>query len=305
MLFRSRRLPVGFRFEDPGMPVRTSALPGRFEPHRLSAAWPFSRTEWQLDDTPIAHRHRHEVLEVGLCRAGSGTYLIEDKEFRFSAGDAVVIGPRELHWSSSDPGTVSQWTYLFADPLRLLAGVPEADAVLAVAALAGPSFPNLLRPRDWPRAVLLIGMLAEAAADRGPSMRPQVRGLLLALMAELHRLPGRAGGEVRAEDGERLTPALQLIGRRFRENLGIPALARACRLGETTFRRAFHASFGHGPKEHLIRLRLAHAAARLRAGRPVTEAAMDAGFTTLGSFNRLFRARYGMAPRALTHSDSS
>lgn len=292
--------PSRFPAEDLAMPVRTSALPGRYEPRRFSGAWPFSCSDWQLDDTPIAHRHRHEVLELGVCRAGSGTYLIEDKEFRFSAGDAVVIGPRELHWSSSDPGTVSQWTYLFADPLRLLAGVPEADDVLTVADLAGPDFPNLLRPTTHSRAVLLIGLLAEAAADGRPHLRAQIRGLLLALMAELHRLPGRTGGEVRADDGERLAPALQLIGRRFRENLGIPALARACKLGETTFRRAFHASFGHGPKEHLIRLRLAHAAARLRAGRPVTEAAMDAGFTTLGSFNRLFRARYGMAPRSLS-----
>jgi AraC family transcriptional regulator, activator of mtrCDE len=271
-------------------------LSERFEPHRLVPAWPFKRTEYRLGDTPIVHLHRHEVLELGLCNAGSGTYLIEDKEFHFTAGDALVIGPRELHWSRSDPGTTSSWTYLFADPLRLLSGLPDVAAVVSVSDLAGPRFGNLLRPAEQPRAVALIGMLAER---RTASDRAQVRGLLLALMAELHGLPGRSAGVNRSDEGERLAPALRLLGERYQEDLSIPALAAACALGETTFRRAFHAAFGHGPKEYLIRLRLTHAAARLRSGRSVTEAALGAGFATLSSFHRHFRARYGQAPRTL------
>lgn len=264
-----------------------------FEPHRLPATWPFRRVEHRLGDTPIVHRHRHEVLELGLCHAGSGTYLIEDKEFHFTAGDALVIGPRELHWSRSDPGTTSAWTYLFADPLRLLSGLPDVAAVLTVSNLAGPRFGNLLRPTEQTRAVALIGMLAER---RTASDRAQVRGLLLALMAELHRLPERTAGASGSDEVERLAPALRLLGERFQENLSIPALAQACTMGETTFRRAFQAAFGHGPKEYLIRLRLAHATVRLRSGQSVTNAALDAGFATLSSFHRHFRARYGHAP---------
>ena len=281
-------------------PRKKAPLPARFEPHHLPAAWPFRRVDYQLGDTPIAHLHRHDVLEVGLCRAGAGTYLVADKEFRFTAGDVMVIGPRELHWSRSDSGTTSRWTYLFADPLRLLTGVPGAEELLPVAPLAGPRFPNLLRPAEHPRATALAGLLAEVAG--GPAAahaQAQVRGLLLALLAELHRLPGREAGPLRLDDGERLLPALRLLGERFREDLGIPALARACGLGETTFRRAFLAAFGHGPKEHLIRLRLADAAARLRAGAEVTSAAYDAGFATLSSFHRHFKARYGGVPADL------
>lgn len=275
------------------------ALPRLFQPHDLPATWPFRRIDYRLGDTPIVQLHRHDVLELGFCRAGSGTYLVEDKVFRFAAGDALVIGPRELHWSQSDPGTASQWTYLFADPPRLLGGIPDAESSLTVASLAGPAFPNVLAAAGHPRAVALIGLLADAAAGTTAQARCQVRGLLLTVLAELHRLPGREAAPARPDGCERLAPALRLIGERFRDDLGVAALARACAMGETTFRRAFGEAFGHGPKEHLIRLRLAHAAARLHAGASVTDAALDAGFATLSTFHRHFRARYGTAPQRL------
>lgn len=272
-----------------------AALEQRFRP---DDTFPLASCDFTLDDAPIERVHRHDVLEFGLCRHGAGTYLVEGKSFRFAAGDAVVIGPREAHYSRSDDATTSRWTYLHGDPLRLLAGLEDPDGALAVPQLAGPEFCNLLAAKTHRHEIGLLHHLARVVAERPPLWRSEARGLLLALLAALQRLPGRTRPEAGVGESARLLPAIQLMSGHFRAALGIPALARACNMGETTFRRHFASVFGHGPKEHLVRLRLAHAAGGLRRGEDVTAAALAAGFPTLSVFHRLFRARYGCAPRA-------
>jgi AraC-like DNA-binding protein len=244
------------------------------------------------------HVHCHDVLELGLCRAGSGTYLVADKAFRFRAGDLLVIGPSEPHYSQSDRGTTSAWTYLHVDPVQVLAGVPDPERVQVTAPLAGTEFPNALSAATHPVLTQLVSELFAAVRTRAPGWRAEVRGLLLILLARLHRLPGRSVSEVEPSGAGRLLPALAVMSEHFVHPPGIPALARACGLGETTFRRHFAAAFGHGPKEHLVRLRLAHAAAALQRGEDVTSAASAAGFTALSAFHQQFRARYGVTPKA-------
>lgn len=266
--------------------MASRTLPLRIEPQRLPAAWPFRRCDWRLGDRPVVHMHRHEVLELGLCRSGCGTYLVEDKEMRFAPGDALVIGPGEMHWSRSDPGSESRWTYLFADPLRLLAGVPDCGELLRLDDLAGPGFANVLARDRHPGLVDLIARLADIPVRSDATGRAEARGLLLAVMAGLHRLPGRGAAPRRGDGAERLAPALRTIADRFREEIGMPALARACGMGETTFRRAFRAAFGCAPKAYVLRLRLAHAEALRLAGASVTQSALESGFGSLSAFRR-------------------
>jgi len=81
-----------------------------------------------------------------------------------------------------------------------------------------------------------------------------------------------------------------------------PSLASvAARLGVSRFRliRQFRAVFGTTPRQAQIDARLERARELLAGGRhTVTDACMEVGFSSLGSFSALFTRRTGTTPSA-------
>lgn len=77
----------------------------------------------------------------------------------------------------------------------------------------------------------------------------------------------------------------------------LAALAAEVGLSRAHFLRSFALAFGRTPHDYLTELRLEHAKRALARGASVTEACLDVGFASLGSFSRLFAARTGLAPR--------
>jgi AraC-like DNA-binding protein len=268
---------------------------------RLDPAFPFAGGGRFIQrDAPITHLHIHDELELGYCHAGTGIFVIEDKVLPYHEGCISVISEREMHLAQSTPGTTSSWSFLSVDPARLLAGSGAAPDLLDTAGLAGRGFANIIAPASDPEICRLVAILAGEGVRRdAPGHREAVRGLVLAIMARLHRLPGRGdGGGDRSAALHRLAPALGYLGVHYHEDLDVPTLAAVCGLSPTHFRRRFTAAFGQGPLAYVVRFRLEKAAALLRDGRtPVLEAALRCGFRSLSAFQRHFRTAFGCPPR--------
>jgi len=64
------------------------------------------------------------------------------------------------------------------------------------------------------------------------------------------------------------------------------------------FSRAFRAAYGETPYSYLMTRRVERAMALLRAGMSVTDACMEVGCTSLGSFSSRFTELVGMTPSA-------
>lgn len=95
------------------------------------------------------------------------------------------------------------------------------------------------------------------------------------------------------------TRALQFMHRWYRDpDLNAAAVAAGLRISERTLfqcfsmqQRTFH--------QELLHIRLQHAAARLTArlpGEKVVTIAFDTGFDSLSTFNRTFKAKFGLSP---------
>jgi AraC-like DNA-binding protein len=80
------------------------------------------------------------------------------------------------------------------------------------------------------------------------------------------------------------------------------ALARLAGLSPHHLLRVFRRAFGETPHEYVTRVRLDRAKAALRKGKSVTDACFDVGFSSLGSFSRLFARHVGVAPSAYQRS---
>ena len=95
-----------------------------------------------------------------------------------------------------------------------------------------------------------------------------------------------------------LRRARDLVDREYARPLDVPTMARHALMSPGHFSRAFRAAYGETPYSYLMTRRVERAMALLRAGRSVTDACMEVGCTSLGSFSSRFTELAGMTPSA-------
>ncbi len=101
-----------------------------------------------------------------------------------------------------------------------------------------------------------------------------------------------------------LRRARDLIDREYARPLDVAALARAALMSSAHFSRRFRAAYGETPYAYLMTRRIERAKALLRRGdMSVTEACMEVGCTSLGSFSSRFTKLVGEAPTAYRARD--
>ena len=89
------------------------------------------------------------------------------------------------------------------------------------------------------------------------------------------------------------------MDRDYASPLDIATLARIALVSESHFIRTFRATFGETPNRYLQRRRVERAMFLLRStDRPVTDICLDVGFSSLGTFSRVFRDIVGEPPSA-------
>src|SRR5262249_48258877 len=124
------------------------------------------------------------------------------------------------------------------------------------------------------------------------------------------RLASRAAGlddglepdrrAISSADIARVTRSVRLIEAEPAMELTLVRLAREARLSPYHYLRTFERVTGTTPPPYLRRRRWRAAAVRLRtdASDRILEIAYDAGFGDISTFNRSFRAEFGLNPRA-------
>ncbi len=95
-----------------------------------------------------------------------------------------------------------------------------------------------------------------------------------------------------------LRRARDLIDREYAKPLDVPAMARRALMSPAHFSRRFHAVYGETPYSYLMTRRIERAMALLRAGASVTDACMEVGCSSLGSFSSRFAEVVGETPTA-------
>ncbi|WP_423183700.1 helix-turn-helix transcriptional regulator [Arthrobacter sp. NyZ413] len=95
-----------------------------------------------------------------------------------------------------------------------------------------------------------------------------------------------------------LRRARDLIDREFAKPLDVPTMASHAFMSPAHFSRQFRATYGETPYNYLMTRRIERAMALLRAGMSVTDACMEVGCTSLGSFSSRFTEIVGETPSA-------
>ena len=272
-------------------------LPSYYAPS--PGAWLKNDRPYPLEVYDITSLHFHDTLELGVCSEGRGVCRVEDREYPFCEGDVQVIFPFQNHLSRSEGGRQSKWYWVNLDPLGVLGtwGAPELGTL-----------EQMLHER--------MGLCGILDREKYPFLCELVRHVVLpgeetrrlvslyALIVELAKvssdLPKLSLSPER--HFSRLLPAIEQMQSRLEEDLstGVPAMAEACGLSCTQFRRDFLAAMGCSPQQYAQNCRMQKAQQLLLlTNRKITDIALAVGYQDASGFNRCFREHFGVSPRQL------
>lgn len=239
--------------------------------------------------------HRHDSYAIGITVAGVQTFRFRGTQWHCLPGQCHILHPDELHDGGAGTSDAFGYRMLYIDP-RL---VQEA--------LRGQPLPFVANPVV--DAARLIGGDDFPLWDMDDAIDDVKRiDLTVAVVNLLAR--GVTGGNKVAEvatDGATRVGAGLLDLRalsRVRERIAAsPAERHAMQefealsgLDRWTLARQFRAAFGTSPSRFRVQRQLDHARALIKQGRPLADAALEAGFADQSHLSRQFKSAYGLTP---------
>ena len=254
------------------------------------AALPFVEVRSVADGRGLHYgRHWHETHSVGVITGGCSTYVNGAHEETVAAGAVVVVNPGAVH--GCNPVDAAPWSYLmfYFDPAWLgrvqarLRG--DGDAGFRPYDVPALRAPHLVEAGVRLAAVLADGALAAAAREAAA----------VDFVAQLHGAlaPAAPAGDGAAEKVERVA---HYIDAHFADPLPLQDLCDAAHLSGSYLIRAFKKRYGVAPHEYQTNRRIQYAKARLRAGAPIAQVALDTGFADQAHFQRVFKRMTAATP---------
>jgi len=249
----------------------------------------------------------HEIV----CRAGPSDRPFEERHDGFSI--AAVLEGSFTYRSDAGPGLLYPSALLLGNNgscfecghahgigdrcMSLNVHEEEFSEIAATTAstsrfrFSAPSLPALSK------ALPIIAYM-EALSFAPPSLRSDelalriIERVIAAISGDRQTQAAPTGRETR-----RVVEAIRLVEADAARPLELKAMAAAAGMSKYHFLRVFRRLTGVTPHRYLISARLRRAALALASShRPVIAVALDAGFGDLSTFNKTFRAVFGLTP---------
>lgn len=233
--------------------------------------------------------HTHTEYSIGLVAAGSTRFTLCHRPQQAQPGQMVLIHPGEPH--ACNPDTGSGISYLmFYVATGWLCGAASGTP---------PRFPQPVL--DDPELFRAWQDLYEAFAASAPVSQRQA--LLMVCLHELVRRHAAQTAEPRPEN-----PAVSLardhLANHADQRVPLDDLARLAGLSRHHFLRTFKAATGLPPHTYQLQQAVEKAKSLLAEGAPISQAALDSGFSDQSHFSRLFRQFTGATPQQYRRASS-
>jgi len=251
--------------------------------------------------------HAHDFLEMVIVNSGSGTHLLETREYPIASGDVFII-PRGIRhgYRNMKNFRITNMLFKLSTVERHFPEIAEMPGFLHFfRADSGAPEPGGLLNLDS-AGLAAVEKLQQSILREQEKREPGYDSMCLACLAELLiflcRLletrslpplpPHRGFAEVRF-----------YINARFRERIRAEELAAVARMSLRNFQRRFSEENGTSPMQYVRQVRLEKARELLRrTDRSVAEIAAECGFPGASALSTEFRREFEETPRTFRSS---
>jgi AraC family transcriptional regulator len=255
--------------------------------------WSVSNVCCSLGPTDRRFEERHDSVCIAAVMQGSFRYRTTQGSGTLVRGAVLLGNYQSCFECGHDHGAGDRCLSFMFDPAyfeAILSSIPN----VRTGNFKLPRLPPLMSlTRVLAGAELASSTLVPAGLEQ---LGLDLAGLVVALLAD--DVPPQR--ETSHRDERRIADVLRLITDCPDEStLSIGEMAKHVAMSPYHFLRVFRDVTGMTPHQFILRARLQDAAVQLRSStKPVTDIALDTGFSDLSTFNRQFRSVIGMTPTA-------
>lgn len=265
------------------------------------------------DPQPVFPRHRHQFFELVIVTRGTAVHEINNVQFPITVGDVFILNDKYEH-EFCDIKNLSLVNIIF-DPVRLGVDNWMSDDLPGFKALLylepeyryAHRFQSRLRifGKDFQKALDLVDELDAELLKAEPGFKLVASTIFMHLLYQLARCYSHSEAP-QSMILLRIANAMNYLDKHFQEEVRFEKLAKIANMSMRNFQRTFQKAMGCSARDHLLNLRLQHAAKLMEnPGTQISEIAFAAGFTDSNYFTKQFKKKFKTTPRAFRRGQES
>ena len=246
--------------------------------------------------------HYHEFAKIVIFLSGRVDYLVEGVSYPLQPWDILLIGGHLAHKAIIDTGVPYERVILYIDPAALEAAGQDADLMQCFRTAEARAF-YLMRPagRDQAKLSGILREMERAGASADFGARILERTYFYKLTVQLNRIMLTDHTDAHITDlgyDPRIADVIAYINKNLDAELTVDFLAQRCYLSKYHFMRLFKQLTGYTVHSYVLQKRLLRATELLKSGETAADAAEHCGFRDYSTFQRAFKAEFGVTPGA-------
>lgn len=268
----------------------------------VTAAYPYSLNRADSREIVVPW-HWHEETEFGLVRQGALRVHLAGRAYEFSSGEGFFLNANVLH--SMEPASRDvpvRWDSHMVHPMLLGAYSKSIFDSKYIAPLVNDKRMELAAFRaetdEQKKALSLLRRAADAQEDEFSEFetRNLFSEIWLCLLREQRALEQRTA-LTKPVSQERIQQMLAYINAHYQQKLTLDEIAASAIISKRECLRCFQSCIGKTPFAYLMDYRVQMAEQLLRTSDlPVTEIALQTGFSNSAYFSKVFRELRAMSP---------
>ena len=240
-------------------------------------------TEISLEQKKSIHvpPHLHEAIEMLLVTEGSVELGVGQDLFHLEKGDFGIVFPNVIHHYQVFGSGRNRAFYLFAEPTLFSSYIEELQNCC-------PKIPVITKENISPDIEYVINQLVKHKEDNSKLEKAYIQVILAHVFTDMEIITKES---VATDDI--IYNAVEYVAKNFREEM-VYDLSVSKYVLSRMFAKTFHCNFS----KYVNGIRLSYAQAVLQdSNETITNIALDCGFESQRTFNRVFKEQYKMTPR--------
>lgn len=242
--------------------------------------------------------HIHDCCEIFFCIKGEGNVFIDEKVYRISGGDMLVMNQFEAHKISPDPEKEFERYALQLHPSFLYAWSTMETNLARCFNVRGNniSHKTTLSDEDAQKMKALFDKFKQNS-EFGDDVLKTLNAIEIVTFGnDKFKKKNKQFQYHSSVENKTLDIAIEYINKNFNTQLNLESVARNSFVSVNELCRLFKANMGTTVSRYITSKRISEAKKLLKSGASVMQTAEKCGFADYTSFIRAFSRAVGVAP---------